>query len=598
MALLDGEWTAVGTLLSIGFVSGLLSLLSAIAWFVWFDRVVRNVAPLTGKWPEVSRPMAVIWWLVPVVGQFKGTFVVGHIYGLMAVAGSPGLWLLGLWGITWIGGTIAPGIVNFAVGWLPFPLEESIRLQDLVSNLGQISYIAAGFFAAALILAFEHARDVRMAGEAEDMPPPELEVSLVDRLVGRQPPGPTTSWTSPQPGATPWPAPPEASTTTWPPSPSGDTWPSTPDDAPTWPGAPTGAPDAGRPAWMAPPTPGGAHALTGVKPITAADPFQPPAAAAAPAATPEQRAKVRAPVPWEPILLMGALVLAGVVAGITMAGMADPFGELGQLTGRGPAATGTPRPTWPPRTNASPGASLLPSSTDDPVTGPATPPTAATPTPRAVAPTPTPERSATPVPPDTVARRVARLATDDGYRGLTDIEGTDTDDDSSWTVELGTSGDREWRLQRVARPDGDRATLERVILSASVWERGERDDWDGRSRNDQDRTMRPLFDLSDAAQLDYLGMSDVDGVPVYRFGWGAGDTRIIRLLGELGRPTGRLRLASGELLATAEGLPVRLEVRLVGNGDRTVNLRVDYSKVGAEIEVRSPRIGRPLVVRS
>src|SRR5262245_8789331 len=95
MSLISGEWTTVGSLLAIALVAGLLSLLSAIAWFVWFDRVLANVAPLTGKWPEVSRPMAVIWWLVPIVGQFKGTFVVGHIYERMKVASSPGMWLLG-----------------------------------------------------------------------------------------------------------------------------------------------------------------------------------------------------------------------------------------------------------------------------------------------------------------------------------------------------------------------------------------------------------------------------------------------------------------------------------------------------------------------
>ena len=99
---------------------------------------------------------------------------------------------------------MAPGIVNFVVGWLPLPLDEAIRLQDLISNLGQISYIAAGFFAAALILAFEHARDVRMSGQA-DTQAPDLDVSLADRLAGRTAPGPTTSWTSAQPGATPWP---------------------------------------------------------------------------------------------------------------------------------------------------------------------------------------------------------------------------------------------------------------------------------------------------------------------------------------------------------------------------------------------------------
>ena len=257
MSLIDGDWTTFGSLLAIGLVAGILSLLAAIAWFVWFDRVVKNVAPLTGKWPEVSRPMAVIWWLVPIVGQFKGTFVVGHIYELMAVAGSPGLWLLGMWGLTLIAGTMAPGMVNFVVGWLPLPLDEAIRLQDLISNLGQISYIAAGFFAAALILAFEHARDVRMSGRA-DIQAPDLDVSLADRLAGRTAPGPTTSWTPAQPGATPWPASG---------GPASRPWPAAPGDPMQWPGAPASPADPEPPDWVNPqPHPGGASTLSGASP--------------------------------------------------------------------------------------------------------------------------------------------------------------------------------------------------------------------------------------------------------------------------------------------------------------------------------------------
>ena len=598
MSLIDGDWTGVGSLLAIGLVSGLLSLLAAIAWFVWFDRVVTNVTPLTGKWPEVSRPMAVIWWLVPVVGQFKGTFVVGHIYGLMAVAGSPGLWLLGLWGITWIGGTMAPGVVNFVVGWLPLPLDEAIRLQDLISNLGQISYIAAGFFAAALILALEHARDVRMSGET-DAKALEYEVSLTDRLAGRTPPGPTTSWAAPEAGSTAWPTSPSASS-----APS-DAWPSGPGDPMAWPGAPGSPADPAQPAWMGPqPPPSGAHALSAAKPITAADPFQPPAAR-----TP---AKARSPVPMEPILLMGALVLAGVVAGLTMGGMADPFRELGQLTGQGPVQS-TPTPTWPPRTAATVGAS--PSLVETPETAvptfaPATglpAPGGATPTPASGAAGPTPSltsapAAATPVPADLVARRVSRLATDGRYRGLADIEAIYTDDLGAaiWDVELGTAGDREWRLQRLEPQDGDPVTLERVILATTVWERGERTDWEGRPRTDRDRPTTHLFDLTDAAQLSYLGTTEVDGVPVYRFEWGAGDARIRRFIRELGAADG-MTLGSGELLVTAQGVPVRLELSLVGDGsgddvDPSLRMTVVYSEVGSDIEIRTPRIGPPLVV--
>jgi len=149
----------------------------------------------------------------------------------MAVAGSPGLWLLGLWGITWLGGTLVPGVAGFVVGWVPLPLEESIRLQDLISNLGQMSYITAGFFAAALILALEHARDVRTSGHAQDA---DLEAgeALADRLARKAAPVASTP-----PGTLP---------------------------APAWRGAPGSLPPPGSPAppgWVAAP---GSTAPTGV----------------------------------------------------------------------------------------------------------------------------------------------------------------------------------------------------------------------------------------------------------------------------------------------------------------------------------------------
>ena len=124
-----------------------------------------------------------------------------------------------------------------------------------------------------------------------------------------------------------------------------------------------------------------------------------------------------------------------------------------------------------------------------------------------------------------VARRVARIATDERYRGLADIDGAYTDEQgpTSWDVELGTAGDREWRLQRLDPPVGDPQTLERVILATSVWERGERTDWERRTRTDRDRATQPLFDLTDAGQLSSLGTTEVDGVPLYRFEWRAGD---------------------------------------------------------------------------
>ena len=140
--------------------------------------------------------------------------------------------------------------------------------------------------------------------------------------------------------------------------------------------------------------------------------------------------------------------------------------------------------------------------------------------------------AATPVPADIVARRLARLATDERYEGLADVVATYTDDQgaASWDIELGTAGDREWRLQRLEPSDGDPQTLERVILTTTVWERGERTDWEGRERTDRDRPVRPLFDLTDAGQLSFLDTTEVDGVPLYRFEWRAGDARIRRFV--------------------------------------------------------------------
>jgi hypothetical protein len=194
-----------------------------------------------------------------------------------------------------------------------------------------------------------------------------------------------------------------------------------------------------------------------------------------------------------------------------------------------------------------------------------------------------------------------RTVTDERFRGLADIDGTYTDAEgtTSWRVELGRTGDREWRLQRSEPPGRDAETLERVILASTVWERGERTDWERRARTDADRPVQLLFDLVEAGQLSSQDTIEIDGVPLYRFEWRAGDTRIRRFIRQLGAPDG-MRLTWGELLATPQGVPVHLELRLVGDGgdgvDPSVRLSVDYSEIGSDIEIRTPRIGPPLVV--
>jgi len=643
VSFLSGEWSTFGALIALSLVGGVLAITAAIAWFVWFDRVLANVPPLTGTWPEVSRVMAVVWWLVPVIGQLKGTFVVGHVYSLMAVAGSPGLWLLGLWGITWLGGTLVPGVAGFVVGWVPLPLEESIRLQDLISNLGQMSYITAGFFAAALILALEHARDVRTSGHAQDA---DLEAgeALADRLarkaapVASTPPGtlPAPAWRgapgslpppgSPAPpgwvaapgstaptgvtsGPLPWPVP----TTSWSaeqtersagPTPWSDgsaEWIDAP--AAPWPAAQPHASaewiDAPAAPWPAaqpqPPMP-----LASTGPVTNADPFEPPAAAA-------RRVRERRPVPFEPILIMGALVLAGVVAGVTMAGMADPLGGLGGLVGQGPATpTARPLVTARPTPATSTGAPLPTRALAEPTSGASPAGTSALPAPTPTAASeapPTPAASSTPVPADLVARRLVRLVTDEDYHGLADVDATytDTSGDTTWSVRLGRAGEREWRLQEVQRPGAEPEVLERASLVSTTWERGARTDWERRRKTERDRAIGHLFDLTDAGQVSFRGLTQVEGGTLYRFGWDAGHARIQQFIRSLGGPDG-LTLVAGELLATDRGVPVTLELRLTGEASGsapapTMRMSVEYSEVGSNIEIRSPRVGPPLVVR-
>ncbi len=601
LTVLSGEWSTMGSLMAISIVASVLGLLAAIAWFVWFDRVLANVPPLTGKWPEVSRVMAVVWWLVPFIGPFKGTFIVGHVYGLMAVARSPGMWLLGLWGIAWIGGTLAPSVAGFFVGWLPLPLAESVHLRDLVSNLGQISYIAAGFLAVALILALEHARDARMAGVTDALAD-EPEVPLEARLAGRTPRTPAEAGFASSPA--PWPvSSPGWSTGApgWPDDPMAQTGPG-PSTAPPWP------PIATQPA---PP-------LTSAGPVTHADPFEPPENA-------KRRVRDRGPVPFEPILVMGALVLLGVVGGITMAGMADPFGSVGGLIGRGATdapTPGAPTPGAPTPGASAPGASLgtqapltSPGSTASPaappsqaVDGPTPAPSITTPPP---VPTAAPDVSSSPsmapvpthAPADLVARRLVRTVTEEPYRGLADVDATYTDGtgETSWSVRLGRMGDREWRLQEVRRPGADAEVLEQAILVNSVWERGARTDWVQRRKTDRDQATAPMFDLTDARQLSFVGLADTDGASLYRYEWDADDDRIQRFIRALGAVSG-MTIASGEVLATERGVPVRLDLSLVGQASDggvapSLRMSVTYSEVGSDIEVRSPRAGPPLVVR-
>ena len=97
---------------SVSMVGMLLTVVTALAWFVWFDRVLRNVPPLTGQWPDSGRAAAIGWWLVPVVGPRQGAAHRGRRLRPPRGRGNARPVALGLWVITWIGGTVAPWIAE------------------------------------------------------------------------------------------------------------------------------------------------------------------------------------------------------------------------------------------------------------------------------------------------------------------------------------------------------------------------------------------------------------------------------------------------------------------------------------------------------
>jgi hypothetical protein len=318
---------------------------------------------------------------------------------------------------------------------------------------------------------------------------------------------------------------------------------------------------------------------------------------------------------------MGVLVLAGAVAGVTMAGTDDPFGAIGRLTGHGVTngPTSTPSPTTGPAASSDAGASRpSPDGTQLPLqtAGAATPPSptgapgasvppaasSAPATPAATQAAPSGAApSATPVAADLVARRLVRMVTADDYRGLMDIDASSTDvtGETTWTVKVGRVGEREYRLRTIKRPGADPDVLERAALVSSVWERDDTTDWAQRRKTDDDRATPPLFDVTDADQLTPDGHVVEDGETLYRFGWDAGDARLQQFLRSIGADA-RMQLAEGELLTTADGVPVRLELRFEGSASgapTSLRMTIRYSEVGSNIEVRSPRVGPPLVVR-
>ena len=52
MDMLASDTGVLSTVMLVSGIGVLLTVLTALAWFWWFDRVLRDVPPLTGQWPE------------------------------------------------------------------------------------------------------------------------------------------------------------------------------------------------------------------------------------------------------------------------------------------------------------------------------------------------------------------------------------------------------------------------------------------------------------------------------------------------------------------------------------------------------------------
>ena len=77
MDVVTGQSGVLTTFVLVGLIGTLLTVITALAWFWWFDRVLRNVPGLTGQWPDSGRFGAIGWWLVPIVGLVKAPRIVG-----------------------------------------------------------------------------------------------------------------------------------------------------------------------------------------------------------------------------------------------------------------------------------------------------------------------------------------------------------------------------------------------------------------------------------------------------------------------------------------------------------------------------------------
>jgi hypothetical protein len=163
VALVDGSrWHVAIDLLMLRL---LLWVAAPIAWFLWFDRVLRNVEPLTGQRPASSRFGAVAWWFVPIASTWKPARAVGDVYRRVAVPGTPGPWLPAFWWLSWVGSTLVPLVfaivLGLVAGFRRMPLERVQEGALWLERIGDGLEIVAGVLAIGMIIAIQRAQSAR-----------------------------------------------------------------------------------------------------------------------------------------------------------------------------------------------------------------------------------------------------------------------------------------------------------------------------------------------------------------------------------------------------------------------------------------------------
>lgn len=185
---------ALSTIFALSLARVGLWVVTAVLWFVWFDRVLQNVPSLGAGWPASSRRGAIIWWFVPVLNFFRPARAVGDAYQRLSGPGTPGGWLPTFWWLSWIGAVLVP-MVGQQVAALTFAtthptvasLQRTLTAFAALQAVGDGLEVGAGVLAVAMVIVLQRAQKERAALMAEAPAPTTMEPSVAissNRLAG------------------------------------------------------------------------------------------------------------------------------------------------------------------------------------------------------------------------------------------------------------------------------------------------------------------------------------------------------------------------------------------------------------------------------